>query len=122
MLSLIIQLLCVSSSLGDEALVLVGGRYADGYVDNQVEVWSHSDNCGINIMNTPDSFIDRPGVAVLENNLYLCGGHRIGTNSSSGDCDIYSLADNIWTEGPALPINNWGHFSSFQFSVFSFIW
>ena len=98
-------LLCVGPTLAQEALVLVGGRYADGYVDNEVEVWSHSADCGVNIKNTPDSFIDRPGVAFLENNLYVCGGHRIGTNSSSDDCDVYSLTDNIWTKGPPQPFN-----------------
>jgi len=84
---------------------MVGGKYADGYVDNEVEVWTHSPECGINIKNTPDSFVDRPGVAVLENNLYVCGGQRIGTNSTSDDCDIYSLTDNVWTDGPTQPFN-----------------
>ena len=58
----------------------MGGKYADGYVDNEVEVWSHSPDCGINIKNTPDSFVDRPGDAFQGNNLYVCGGRRIGTD------------------------------------------
>ena len=74
-------------------------------MDNEVEVWSHSPDCGIHIKNTPDSFTDRPGVAVLENNLYVCGGRRIGTNSTIDTCDIYSLTDNVWTDGPNQPFN-----------------
>jgi len=96
---------CVVTALAQEALVLVGGKFGDGYVDNEVEVWSHSSDCGINIKNTPDFFIDRPGVAALENNLYVCGGRRIGTNSTSDDCDIYSLADNEWMDGPNQPFD-----------------
>jgi len=102
-------LLCVVSALAQEAVVLVGGRYADRQNTFEVEVWSHSLDCGIDIKNTPDVFDHQPGVALLENNLYVCGGRRIGTNSPSDDCDIYSLADNVWTEGPKQTFNRTGN-------------
>merc|ERR1711970_573753 len=113
-------LLCVVSALAQEAVVLVGGRYADSQDTFEVEVWSHSPNCGINIKNTPDSFVDRPGVAVLKNNLYVCGGRRIGTDSTSDDCDVYSLTDNVWTDGPTQPFNrtnNNGFEDQFKFRM-----
>jgi len=113
-------LLFAVSSLAQEALVLVGGKYADGYLDNEVEVWSHSSNCGLNIKSTPDYFVDRPGVAAQENNLYVCGGNRIGTNSTSDDCDVYSLTDNAWTDGPTQPFNrtnNNGFGDQFKFRM-----
>ena len=64
-------------------------------MDNEVEVWSHSPDCGIHIKNTPDSFTDRPGVAVLENNQYVCGGLRIETNSTI-DRDRTHITPSRW--------------------------
>ena len=63
-----------------DAVALFGGAYPDGYMDNEVEVWSHSSSCDLEIPSTPDSFRDGPGVAVLDDKIYVCGGHRMGTN------------------------------------------
>jgi len=105
MWSLAIFLLCLETARAHEALILVGGKYSDGYQNTEVEVWSHSPDCGINISNTPDAFADGPKVGVLDDDLYVCGGYRIGTNYNSDKCDIYSLTDNEWREGPPLPFN-----------------
>jgi len=102
---LAIFLLHAVTSCAQEALVLVGGKYPDGYDDTEVEVWSLSAECGVHIKNTPDSFVDRPAVAVLDRSLYVCGGSRIGSNRTSSACDIYSLTDNQWTEGASLKFN-----------------
>merc|ERR1712179_607868 len=55
---LAVFLLSCGSALAEEALVIVGGLYPDGYQDNEVEVWSHSADCGLSIDKTPDSFIE----------------------------------------------------------------
>ena len=105
MWSLVIYLLCLGVTKAHEALVLVGGKYPDGYLNTEVEVWSHSPDCGVHISNTPDAFADGPKVGVLDDTLYVCGGFRIGTNYNSDKCDIYNLTHNEWSEGPSLPFN-----------------
>jgi len=102
---LAVFLLSCGSALAQEALVIVAGYYPDGYEDNEVEVWSHSADCGLSIDKTPDSFIQGPGVGFYENDLYVCGGHRIGTSHKQDTCDVYSTVDDEWREGPALKFN-----------------
>jgi len=104
---LAVFLLSCGSALADaeEALVIVAGFYPDGYEDNEVEVWSHSADCGLSIDKTPDSFIEGPAVGIYEKDLYICGGHRIGTSHKQDTCDVYSTVDDEWREGPALKFN-----------------
>jgi len=102
---LAVFLLSCGSALAEEALVIVAGFYPDGYEDNEVEVWSHSADCGLRLDKTPDSFIQGPGVGFYENDLYVCGGHRIGTSHKQDTCDVYSTVDDEWREGPALKFN-----------------
>ena len=71
---------------------MVGGQYPDGYDDTEVEVWSLDPDCDVHIKNTKQAFIDRPAVAVLENNIYVCGLIHIGLNQT-------------WTEGAPLKFN-----------------
>ena len=85
-----------------DALALFGGEYPDGYLDNEVEIWSHSSSCNLEIPSTPDSFRDAPGVGVLEDKVYVCGGHRMGTNHTTSTCDVYSLTGNAWSVGPSF--------------------
>ena len=66
---------------------MLGGQYPDGYDDTEVEVWSLDPDCDVHIKNTKQAFIDRPAVAVLENNIYVCGLIRIGLNQTSSACD-----------------------------------
>jgi len=102
---LAVFLLSCGSALAEEALVIVAGFYPDGYEDNEVEVWSHSADCGLRLDKTPDSFIQGPGVGFYENDLYVCGGHRIGTSHKQDTCDVYSTVDDEWREGPPLKFN-----------------
>merc|ERR1719495_2797417 len=102
---LAVFLLSCGSALAEEALVIVGGLYPDGYQDNEVEVWSHSADCGLSINKTPDSFIEGPGVGFYEKDLYVCGGRRIGTSHKQDTCDVYSTMDDEWREGPTLKFN-----------------
>ena len=93
----------IGATTAQDAVALFGGEYPDGLMDNEVEVWSHSSSCNLEIPSTPDSFRDGPGVAVLEDKIYVCGGHRIGTNhTTSSTCDVYSLTENTWSEGPTF--------------------
>jgi len=87
--------------LAQEAVAIIGGIYPDGYNDNEVEEWSLAD-CGLDVPDTPDAFAGKPGVALYEGNLFVCGGQRIGTNHSSTRCDLYNIEDKVWSEGPAL--------------------
>jgi len=89
----------------EEALVMVGGEYFDGYMDNEVEVWSHSPDCELEIPSTPDSFKDAPGVSFFQDNVYVCGGSRVGTTHTHDICDVYSLTDKTWRQGPSLKSN-----------------
>jgi len=102
---LAVFLLACGSALAEEALVIVAGFYPDGYEDNEVEVWSHSADCGLSIDKTPDSFIEGPGVGFYEKDLYVCGGRRIGTSHKQDTCDVYSTVDDEWREGPTLKFN-----------------
>jgi len=99
-------LLGVRNIQAQEALVLLGGRYLDGYMDNEVEVWSHSSECDLDIGSTPDSFVTKPGVALFQDNIYVCGGDRIGTTHTHDTCDKYSLKDKVWTQGLSLKSNS----------------
>jgi len=101
-LKLLILLSYLGSSASQDAVALFGGEYPDGYMDNEVEVWSHSSSCNLEIPSTPDSFRDAPGVGVLDDKIYVCGGHRVGTNHDMSTCDVYSLTDNTWSEGPGF--------------------
>jgi len=102
---LAVFLLSCWSALAQEALVIVGGLYPDGYEDNEVEVWSPSADCGLSIDKTPDSFIQGPGLGFYEKDLYVCGGRRIGTSHKQDTCDVYSTMDDKWREGPTLKFN-----------------
>jgi len=86
--------------------VLLGGDYFDGYMDNEVEVWSHSSDCGLDIASTPDSFVSRPGVALFQEHIYVCGGDRVGTTHTHDTCDKYSLKDKVWSQGLSLKSNS----------------
>merc|ERR1711970_231005 len=101
-MSLSILLSYLGTAVSQDAVALFGGEYPDGYFDNEVEIWSHSSSCNLEIPSTPDSFGDAPGVGVLDDQIYVCGGHRIGTNHTTSTCDVYSLTDNTWSEGPSL--------------------
>jgi len=101
-LSLALFLSHLRTTASQDALALFGGEYPDGYFDNEVEVWSHSSSCNLEIPSTPDSFIDAPGVGVLDDKIYVCGGHRIGTNHTTSTCDVYSLTDKTWSQGPSF--------------------
>jgi len=94
-------LLLLNPANADEALVMVGGDYLPGFLDNEVEVWSPSPTCTLQVPSTPDYFVDEPGIAVLEEEIYVCGGSYI--HGQPRDlCDIYSLSEEVWREGPAL--------------------
>jgi len=99
-------LLGVEKIQAQEALLLLGGHYLDGYMDNEVEVWSHSSECNLDIPSTPDSFVTKPGVALFQEHVYVCGGDRIGTTHTHDTCDKYSLKDNVWTQGLSLKSNS----------------
>jgi len=99
-------LLSLGTIQAQEALVMIGGKYFDGYMDNEVEVWSHSAECELDIPSTPDSFSDSPGVALFQDNVYVCGGSRVGTSHSHDTCDVYSLKDKAWRQGPSLKSNS----------------
>ena len=92
----------LGTAASQDAVALFGGAYPDGFMDNEVEVWSHSSSCDLEIPSTPDSFRDGPGVAVLDDKIYVCGGHRMGTNHTTHTCDVYSMTDKTWTEGPSF--------------------
>merc|ERR1711915_802030 len=53
-------------SRASEALVMVGGDYLPGFLDNEVEVWSPSNTCDLEVLPTPDYFNGVPGAALLE--------------------------------------------------------
>jgi len=93
------------SAFSKEALVMIGGDYWPGYLDNEVEVWSPSSDCLFDISETANYFGRDPGVAYLENQLYVCGE----TNNQGlieHICDIFDLNDGQWKEGPSLPAPN----------------
>ena len=92
----------IGATTAHDAVALFGGGYPDGFMDNEVEVWSHSSSCNLEIPSTPDSFRDGPGVAVLEDKIYVCGGHRMGTSHTTHTCDVYSMTDKAWTAGPSF--------------------
>jgi len=97
-------LLGLAAVKSQEVVAFFGGKYPDGYLDNEVESWPSS-SCNLEIPSSPDSFRDKPGVALLGDDVFLCGGHRIGTIHTSAFCDIYSLSGKDWREGPQLPEN-----------------
>jgi len=114
---LAVFLLSCGSALAQEALLIVAGFYPDGYEDNEVEVWSHSADCGLSLDKTPDSFSEGPGVGFYENDLYVCGGHRIGSSHKQDTCDVYSPVDDQWREGPALKFNTSVDWKPFPLSM-----
>ena len=48
----------LQAAQADEALVMVGGDYLPGFLDNEVEVWSPSPTCDLQVSSTPDYFVD----------------------------------------------------------------
>jgi len=98
--------LCVGTILAQEALVMIGGDYPNGFMDNEVEVWSHDPDCALEIPDTPDFFKGRPGVAFFQDHVYVCGGPRVGTTHTYDWCDVYSLTDQTWSQGPSLKSTN----------------
>jgi len=90
------------SAFSREALILIGGSYQPGFMDNEVEVWSPSSDCLLDISESANYFTANPGVAHLENQLYVCGDTNYqGTHKHI--CDIFDLNDGQWKEGPSLP-------------------
>jgi len=102
MLFFFLALSLLHSAFSKEALVLIGGDYEPGYMDNEVEVWSPSSDCLLDISESANYFGENPGVAHLENQLYVCGNTNYqGTHKHI--CDIFDLNDGQWKEGPSLP-------------------
>jgi len=88
-------------SRASEALVMVGGDYLPGFLDNEVEVWSPSNTCDLEVLPTPDYFNGVPGAALLGDQIFVCGGSYI--HGQPRDlCDIYDIPEARWREGPAL--------------------
>ena len=58
---------------------------------------------GINIKTSPVS--GRPGLASLDDNLYVCGGLDTGNITAMNTCYVYNIDDDEWREGPALKFN-----------------
>ena len=57
-LLLFLSLFTMASSDAQEASVIIGGTYPDGSPVTEVEVWSPSTECSINIKDTPVVFED----------------------------------------------------------------
>merc|ERR1711970_922495 len=76
----------LGTAVSQDAVALFGGEYPDGYFDNEVEIWSHSSSCNLEIPSTPDSFGDAPGVGVLDDEIYVCAH---GNSGVQADCCIY---------------------------------
>merc|ERR1711970_359303 len=102
MLFFFLALSLLHSAFSREALVLIGGNYEPGYMDNEVEVWSPSSDCVLDISETANYFGRDPGVAYLENQLYVCGETNYHGHIEH-ICDIFDLNDGQWKEGPSLP-------------------
>ena len=94
----------LGTAVSQDAVALFGGTYPPyGYMNNEVEVWSRSSSCKLEIPSTPDlfqEFQDGPGAAVLDDNIYVCGGYRM--HGTTRTCDIYSMTDKTWYAGPSL--------------------
>jgi len=88
-------------SRASEALVMIGGDYLPGFLDNEVEVWSPSVTCDLEIVPTPDYFTEVPGAALLGDQIFVCGGSYIHGHPRDL-CDIYDIPEAMWREGPAL--------------------
>ena len=60
--------------------MIIGGTigWPDGAEISEVEVWSPSLECGINIKDPPVTFPDYPAVSFFGENLYVCGGQSPG--------------------------------------------
>jgi len=99
-----------AASASHEALVIIGGTigWPDGAEISEVEVWSPSPECGINIKDPPVTFPDYPAVAYFGENLYVCGGqspeppYNQDNLTMMNRCYMYSMRDNEWSEGPTL--------------------
>merc|ERR1719193_1530957 len=100
-----------ATSASNESLVIVGGTigtWPDGVEIAEVEVWSPSPECGINIKDPPVTFPDYPAVAFFGGSLYVCGGqiseppYYQDNITLMNTCYVYNMADNEWTEGPTL--------------------
>jgi len=100
LLLLQVFLCSIAQLAGHESLLIIGGSYPDGSEMNEVEVWSPSPECAINIKTCPVS--GHPGVAFLDGNLYACGGLDTGNVTSMNTCYVYNIDDDEWREGPAL--------------------
>ena len=87
-----------------EALVMIGGDYLPGFLDNEVEVWSPSRTCDLEILPTPDYFTEGPGAALHGDQIYVCGGSYIHGHPRDL-CDTYDISEATWREGPSLASN-----------------
>ena len=71
-----------AASASNESLVIIGGTIGlpdgVGVEIAEVEVWSPSPECGINIKDPPVTFPDYPAVAFFGGSLYVCGGQKSG--------------------------------------------
>jgi len=102
---LIVTCFLLASAGAQEAVVILGGMYPDGTKVSEVEVWSPSPECGINIKDCPVTFWDLQdgsSVAFFDGNLYVCGGDDTYNVTIMNKCHVYSMADNKWSEGPAM--------------------
>jgi len=106
LLSLLVTCFLMYTAAAHEAVVILGGRYPDGSLVTEVEVWSPYPECGINIKDTPVPFYDledSSSVAYFDGNLYACGGQSSTYNITLDNrCYVYSMADNEWSEGPTM--------------------
>ena len=89
------------STYAGEALVMIGGDYLPGFLDNEVEVWSPSPSCDLSIPSTIDYFVDGPGVALFQNQIFVCGGSYIHGHPRDL-CDVIGLTETQWKEGPSM--------------------
>ena len=92
-----------------ESLLIFGGNYPDdwnpddpGPETNKTEVWSPSGDCSIKIGDSPYSFQSQPGVAFLDDKLYVCGGHSLKATDDMNKCYTYNVVSGVWSEGPDL--------------------
>jgi len=96
----------MATAAAHEAAVILGGNYPDGSGVMEVEVWSPSPECGINIKDIPVPFshlyLSSP-FAFFDGNLYACGDQSGTYNITIHNrCYVYNLADNEWSEGPTM--------------------
>jgi len=106
--------------------VIIGGTigWPDGAEISEVEVWSPSSECGVNIKDPPVTFPDYPAVSYFGENLFVCGGqipdnpYNVDNITLMNRCYMYSMADNEWSEGPTLKFFETPSSSSLNIELF----